>query len=668
MANPTGAAAEKNHLLLLAAAGVVLFISVAGFFTYQSSTARNQALLGSSQLLDDALHSLSKAGADTAAGVTPDFDLLKNLGDGVDTTLNNYGGGSVAAGISALSSNVKPELDGLIGAWAPTKAALKIIAENAVPYGRVATNVNAIADAVPTAVSAYSEALEKSARSGSANDTYGISRQLLRLHQIARLARLTVSSGQQAEASAAALSSEVSDFQRDHKALAATGVLERATAKTVSDVFATVDTAITAISQDIKPVANLQVAAATLPALTATTRAATSKLQEKIQASLGLSGSVTLISALATLVALALVGFYVYLTITQARRRDLQAGARDQEQQQSILSLLDEITNIANGDLTGELTVTADFTGNIADSLNFTVQTLRGLVGTINETSVEIAAAASSTTERVQQMSTSSEGQAREIVRATQAISQGSRSLEEVASRAEKLAEQAKNSVDTAHSGAATVGRTIAGMATLREQIQDTAKRIKRLGESSQEIGNIIEFINDIAEQTNTLALNASIQAAMAGESGRGFAVVADEVQRLAERAAAATKQIESLVKTIQTDTQEAITSMERSTANVVGGAKSAEEAGLALTRIEASSQELAKVIQDIAGASRTQSAETTKLAVTMQGIREVSVQTSVSAHQTAEAVGELSALSAKLRESVAGFKLPMDESNLYSS
>ena len=207
------------------------------------------------------------------------------------------------------------------------------------------------------------------------------------------------------------------------------------------------------------------------------------------------------------------------------------------------------------------------------------------------------------------------------------------------------------------------MGRTIQGMSTLREQIQDTAKRIKRLGESSQEIGNIIEFINDIAEQTNTLALNASIQAAMAGDAGRGFAVVADEVQRLAERAGSATRQIESLVKTIQADTQEAVTSMERSTTNVVGGAKSAEEAGLALTRVEASSQELAKLIQEIAGAAREQSAETTRLADTMQGIRQVAVQTSSTAQQTAEAVGELNTLSEKLRESVAGFKLPTDVS-----
>ncbi len=668
MANPTGAAAEKNHLLLLAAAGVLLFISVAGFLTYQSSVARNQTLLSSSGLLVDTLRSLGKTGADAAVGVSPDFALVKSLTEGVDTTLQAYQDGNSQIGISALSASLKPELDALATAWAPMRAALETILNNAVPYGRVSVNANAIADAVPAAISVYAEGLDKSPRGLSGSEVASLNRQLMRLYQVSRLSRLILSNGVQAEATAQLLGNEVAEFQRDHRTLAAVGAIERVGAKSVSDAFATVDTAIAAILQDVKPAAAVETAAATLPGLETSARSSADALRAKIQTSLGVSGSVTLISALATLVALGLVGLYVYLTVTQRRRREQIAYAYDQQQQQSILSLLDEITNIANGDLTGELTVTADFTGNIADSLNFTVQTLRGLVGTINDTSVEIAAAASSTTERVQQMSTSSEGQAREIVRATQAISSGSRSLEEVATRAEKLAEQAKSSVDTAHSGAATVGRTIAGMTTLREQIQDTAKRIKRLGESSQEIGNIIEFINDIAEQTNTLALNASIQAAMAGESGRGFAVVADEVQRLAERAAAATKQIESLVKTIQTDTQEAITSMERSTTNVVGGAKSAEEAGLALTRIEASSQELAKVIQDIAGASRAQSAETTKLAMTMQGIREVSVQTSVSAHQTAEAVGELSALSAKLRESVAGFKLPMDESSLYAS
>lgn len=662
MATSTGAATtEKNYLLLLAAAGVLLFISISGLFVYQAALARDQSLLNSYRLLSDTLRSLSKTGTDVAAGVPPNFELVLSLTQGFDQTLEAYRGGDSGLGINAVSVANRAEFDALEAAWTPMKAQLKVIQDNAAPYQRAAVNIKEISEIVPGAIASYSAVIERTA---STNALMNL--QLKRLYRILQLSRQALADGSESGTAADSLSKEVEQFKRDHLTVTTNGSMDRASAKDVSEGIATIETAALAIQQDIKPVAALQVAAQTLPTFEQGAQTATENLRQKIQASLGVSKSVTLISALGTIVALIMVGLFVYLTITQSRRREAMFRAQEQQQQQSILSLLDEITNIANGDLTGELTVTADFTGNIADSLNFTVQTLRGLVGTINETSVEIAAAASSTTERVQQMSTSSEGQAREIVRATQAISFGSRSLEEVATRAEKLAEQAKVSVDTAHNGAATVGRTIAGMATLREQIQDTAKRIKRLGESSQEIGNIIEFINDIAEQTNTLALNASIQAAMAGESGRGFAVVADEVQRLAERAAAATKQIESLVKTIQTDTQEAITSMERSTTNVVGGAKSAEEAGLALTRIEASSQELAKVIQDIAGASRAQSAETTKLAVTMQGIREVSVQTSVSAHQTAESVGELSALSAKLRESVAGFKLPMDESNLY--
>jgi twitching motility protein PilJ len=289
------------------------------------------------------------------------------------------------------------------------------------------------------------------------------------------------------------------------------------------------------------------------------------------------------------------------------------------------------------------------------------VTTLRTLVGTINDTSAEVVAAAASTQNIARQMNEASERQAREIAAVTNAVTSTSQQLQDVSGRAERLAAQAQTSVQIAHTGAGTVGRTIQNMAALREQIQDTAKRIKRLGESSQEIGNITELINDIAEQTNTLALNASIQAATAGEAGRGFAVVADEVQRLAERAASATRQIETLVKTIQADTAEAIISMERSTANVVAGAKSAEEGGQALTQIETTSQEIAKLIQDISAAARAQSAEATKIAGTMQGIREIAVQTSGSAERTSQAVGELNTLSDKLRESVAGFKLPAD-------
>lgn len=343
----------------------------------------------------------------------------------------------------------------------------------------------------------------------------------------------------------------------------------------------------------------------------------------------------------------------------RARR---EAEARDHEQQQAILNLLDEITDLANGDLTVNVTVSEDFTGAIADSINYTIQTLRTLVGTINRSSGQVVTATARTSEVARNMSADSDRQAQQITVITDAITDSSQQLQEVSARAERLSAQAQESVDVAHNGAATVGRTIQNMSALREQIQDTAKRIKRLGESSQEIGNIIEFIDDIAEQTNTLALNASIQAAMAGEAGRGFAVVAEQVQALAERAGSATRQVENLVKTIQADSQEAITSMERSTSNVVAGAQSAEEAGQSLTRVENASQELALVISEISVATRAQSERAVRIAQDMQSVRQIAIQTSGLAGQTASAVGEINALSDRLRESVADFTLPAPE------
>ena len=230
---------------------------------------------------------------------------------------------------------------------------------------------------------------------------------------------------------------------------------------------------------------------------------------------------------------------------------------------------------------------------------------------------------------------------------------------EEVSGNAERASDVARHSVDVAHKGGEAVRRTIDGMNAIRETIQDTSKRIKRLGESSQEIGNIVELINDIAEQTNILALNASIQASMAGEAGRGFAVVADEVQRLAERAATATKQIEVLVRTIQTDTNEAVVSMERSTTDVVGGALLAENAGAALEEIEQVSNQIASLVQNISASSRQQSGAVQNIARNMQVLKEISAQTADSTSATSVAIAKLAELSAGLRKSAAGFRLP---------
>ncbi len=338
---------------------------------------------------------------------------------------------------------------------------------------------------------------------------------------------------------------------------------------------------------------------------------------------------------------------------TQSQRKDAERN------QEAILRLLDELSSLADGDLTVQATVTEDMTGAIADSINYAVEALRGLVTTINGSAIQLDGAARQTTALAAHLAKASSAQSKQIGSATESISEMAAFTEEVSGNAERAADVARHSVDVAHKGGDAVRRTIDGMNTIRETIQDTSKRIKRLGESSQEIGNIVELINDIAEQTNILALNASIQASMAGEAGRGFAVVADEVQRLAERAANATKQIEVLVRTIQADTNEAVVSMERSTTDVVGGALLAENAGAALEEIENVSNQIASLVQNISGSSRQQAQAAQNITRNMQVLKEISTQTAESTTATSQSVGKLAELSTDLRTSVSGFRLP---------
>jgi twitching motility protein PilJ len=342
----------------------------------------------------------------------------------------------------------------------------------------------------------------------------------------------------------------------------------------------------------------------------------------------------------------------------QRRAADTQRKESDRNQQ-AILRLLDELSSLADGDLTVQATVTEDITGAIADSINYAVDALRGLVTTINGSAIQLDSATRQTQALSQHLAKASGAQSKQIASATESAASMAGSVEEVSGNAERASDVARHSVEVAHKGGDAVRRTIDGMNTIRETIQETSKRIKRLGESSQEIGNIVELINDIAEQTNILALNASIQSSMAGEAGRGFAVVADEVQRLAERAANATKQIEVLVRTIQTDTNEAVVSMERSTTDVVGGALLAENAGAALEEIEQVSNQIASLVQNISGSARQQTSAAQNIARNMQVLKEISAQTAESTQATSSAIAKLAELSAGLRKSAAGFRLP---------
>jgi twitching motility protein PilJ len=395
-------------------------------------------------------------------------------------------------------------------------------------------------------------------------------------------------------------------------------------------------------------------------------------VQEKLSSESGLAGWVLLLLVLsAILVILGSAGFLRLYVTEQGQRaqfaqaRSVEAESQEQEakrvndaNQAAILRLMNELQGVAEGDLTQQATVTEDITGAIADSVNYTVEELRTLVSQVQGTVTRVA----STTEQVEANSTellaTSSEQLREIRDTGESVLQMAGRINHVSSQAQETAQVARQSLHAADVGLKAVQNTIGGMNSIRDQIQETSKRIKRLGESSQEIGEITELISDITEQTNVLALNAAIQAASAGDAGRGFSVVAEEVQRLAERSADATRQIAALVKTIQTDTQDAVGAMERSTQGVVEGTRLTDAAGAALGDIDRVTRQLTDLVSQISHQALSEAQSANVVAANIQHIFAVTEQTGEGTRSTAQMVRELSRTAEELNQSVARFKI----------
>ncbi|UCV03440.1 methyl-accepting chemotaxis protein [Dechloromonas denitrificans] len=392
---------------------------------------------------------------------------------------------------------------------------------------------------------------------------------------------------------------------------------------------------------------------------------ATDDLVLAYQGTLSERGLYIVLLIVMTVVALGTLALLAKIYLEDTKRRGLEAELQrhaseqvNRENQDAILRLMNELGDLADGDLTVTATVSENITGAIADSINYTIEELRVLVGRINDAANRVTAATEIARQTSAELLDAAERQSSEIQEAGQSALDMARSMSEVSGNAMQSAQVARQSLTAAEKGTLAVQDSIKGMNEIRNQIQETSKRIKRLGESSQEIGEIVELISDITEQTNVLALNAAIQAASAGDAGRGFTVVAEEVQRLAERSAEATKQIAAIVKTIQTDTQDAVSAMEQSTQGVVEGAKLSDAAGQALSEIGDVSRNLADLIQDISTSTQSQADSATSVARLMQDILHVTEQATAGTQRTAQAVDELTALASELKGSVAGFKV----------
>ncbi len=381
------------------------------------------------------------------------------------------------------------------------------------------------------------------------------------------------------------------------------------------------------------------------------------KLTNAYQAS-STSRTTSYVMAILGLIVLSLLLLLAKAYRDDARSRTLEAEQANRRNQDAILRLMNEMGDLADGDLTVKATVSEDVTGAIADSVNYTTDELRKLVFGITTVSEQVTRAAGAAEVISKGLLVAAQKQSGDIRNASEAVGLISKSIQEVDASATQSLQVARRTLEMTEEGAQAVQNTIIGMDEIREQIQETSKRIKRLGESSQEIGEIVELISDITEQTNVLALNAAIQAASAGEAGRGFSVVAAEVQRLAERSAEATHQISALVKTIQGDTQDTIAAMEKSTHGVVEGANLSNVAGQSLREIEEVSRELAGLINSISVSTQVQTDMAREVAATMVGILDITEQTTEGTKRTADSVVELANLATGLKSSVSGFKL----------
>ena len=654
---------------------LALFLVFAAIMVFLENRQSTQSATAASVATEMQMLSqrLARGAAQASQGQAVGFPAVADSRERFRTNLNTLIGGGPIRGVSldaASDAQAIEILNGLKGRWEKIDASAGRLVSNQESLIALAKGLDAINDSNAGLLElAQQAALQIGAAGGTLREVDYANQLAVLSQRIAKNAN-ALASGEEIDPEIAFLMGKDTGVFRDilngltkgSDALKVQAIRNddaRATLAELSKRFAAYDAGVAAILQNMQKLTIAKEAARSINAEADPLLDASTKLAGLFEGGGGFARTFTLWAAI--IFALLALGCLVLLGkvfLDDARLRAFDSENENKRNQEAILRLLNEMGNLADGDLTVQASVTEDVTGAIADSINFTIEELRTLVRGINSATDQVTRATQETQSISTRLFEASQRQNREIQQASASVLQMAQSISEVAQNASQSARVAQLALGAAEKGGQAVQNQISGMNEIRTQIQDTSKRIKRLGESSLEIGEIVELISDITEQTNVLALNAAIQAASAGEAGRGFTVVAEEVQRLAERSGEATKQIEAIVKTIQADTQDAVAAMEKSTVGVVEGTKLSDAAGQALTEIQRVSRELAELIGRISAQTQMQSTSVTDVTRGMQGILKITEETTEGTKQTNVSIGQLTKLAADLRSSVAGFKV----------
>jgi twitching motility protein PilJ len=652
-------------LVFLLLGGILLYL----YITLAEKNAASAGLATEMQMLSQRL---ARGTSLAVQGNAQAFDSIRDSRDRFRADLDALSKGGAFRGVRIDPSSteaLQTQLSDISGRWEKVEKDATAVLDNQQSLLSLSKGLSGINEANTTLLELAEQAASQAAAAGGNVREVDFINQLAMLSQrIAKNANSLVSSDEIDPEVAFLLGKDAGTFRdvlngllKGSDTLRLTGVRSeeaRATLGELQKRFTAYDAGVNAILQNMQRLVVAKQAArgindASEPLLaTSTTLAGGFETQSAAR-------TFSLIGAIVCFI-LALFFAVLFAKVLYDEQRVTAMGSEQENKrnQEAILRLLNEMGNLADGDLTVQASVTEDVTGAIADSINFTIEELRTLVKGINNATDQVAKATTDAQSISNRLFEASQRQNREIQQASASVLQMAQSINEVSQSAAQSARVAQQSLAAAEKGGQAVQNQIAGMNEIRTQIQDTAKRIKRLGESSLEIGEIVELISDITEQTNVLALNAAIQAASAGEAGRGFTVVAEEVQRLAERSGEATKQIDAIVKTIQADTQDAVAAMEKSTVGVVEGTKLSDAAGQALDEIRRVSRELAELIGGISAQTQRQSASVSDVTRGMQGILKITEETTEGTKQTNVSIGQLTKLAAELRSSVAGFKV----------